>query len=573
MISAVNSSLELDQIVNLALQTILKSLGPGFAGIVLLRDRRDRGLEIAGQQGLQADEVPTGVFVDECACGLVVETRMPIFEPDCPCLDCHGRLSAGSPHSHLIFPLIARQSVVGVCCLFCPPDFQIEIADLSLWQDIGKQFGKAVEDAGLHVQLQRQGNLLQVLYDVSKHLATSLDLEWVLSRVLELSISATDADDGSIFLLPTTEAPAPRILRRDLSVSEADRVIEQVVGQGLAGWVIRYRRGAIVSDTARDPRWLTFSDEPNPPGSVLAVPLIADDRALGVLTLDHPEKNHFHPSHLHVMTVIAHQAATEVEKARLYREVTHLAEVLEQRVEERTRELREARDQLIHAEKLAALGELAAGVAHEIGNPLQILQTYVEYLAAQAEPEDPILEFAEPIQESLQSIARLVAQLRDFSRPASGKRTSVDLNTVLGNVLRLAGKELAHSKIKVEESFALDAPKVVGDSRQLEQVFLNLLLNARDAMPGGGQLTIETFVREGKLHARFTDTGTGISPEDLPHILEPYFTTKEDRGTGLGLAICQRIVAQHGGEIDVVSQPDEGAQFTILLPTADDNCE
>ena len=243
-----------------------------------------------------------------------------------------------------------------------------------------------------------------------------------------------------------------------------------------------------------------------------------------------------------------------------------MAEVLEERVEERTRELKETQAQLLHAEKLAALGELAAGVAHEINNPLHVLTAYVEYMATKVEGDASLLELLDPMQSSLESIAHLTTQLRDYSRPAHGERKPVILNEVLTRILRLASKELLHSKVKVRESLLSDLPGIWGDARQLEQVFLNMILNARDAMPGGGQLDIETFAEAEYVCVQFRDTGTGIAQEDLDRIFEPYFSTKADRGTGLGLAVSHRIVSQHGGRIEVESRLGAGAVFTIALP-------
>ncbi len=566
--TAVNSSLELDQVLSVVLHTILETLGPGFAGMVLLNDRHRHGMAVAAQQGLTSEAVPRRIFPDRCLCGQVAGSGMPVFEPDCPGYGCDAALWDNRQHSHLIFPLTARQEVVGVLCLFCPPGFKVETPDLSLWEDIGTLIGRAVEDARLHTQLHQERELLQTLYEVSEHLAASLDVDWVLSQVLRLAIQAASAGNGSVFLLPAAGTVASRILRRDLTASEADQVIAQVVEQGLAGWVIRHKTGAIVADTSQDPRWLSFPDEPDPPGSALAVPLMADDRVLGVLTLDHPETDHFDNRHLRLMLAIAHQASAAVERARLHREVTHMAEVLAERVEERTRELKETQAQLIHAERLAALGELAAGVAHEINNPLHILQAYMEYLVSRAVPGDPILEFLEPMQDSLAGIARLAGQLRDFSRPASGESKLVQVNDALTKVLRLVNKELMHCQIQVKESLSSGLPNVLGDPRQLEQVFLNLILNARDAMPGGGWLKIETLADRDMVYVQITDTGVGIDDDDLAHIFEPYFTTKKDRGTGLGLAICQRIVTQHGGKITASSQVGRGSTFTVKLAAA-----
>ncbi|HFD39777.1 MAG TPA: GAF domain-containing protein, partial [Anaerolineae bacterium] len=569
LIASANNVAELEQSVGLCLRTILRSLGEGFAGLVLLTDPPQPGLRVIARRGLASASVPDRVFADGGPCSRVLASGLPRFERGCAACDCGVRPPPDQECNLLVFPLVASQATVGLVCVLGPPHFQVDIFDLSLWADIGKLLGLIVENALLHRQSQGQRDLLQALYAVSNHLATSLDLEYVLSRVLDLSIRATGAADGSIFLLSMSGSPAPYILRRDLSATEADEAIQQVVNRGLAGWVMRNKVGAIVADTSQDPRWHSFEEDVDAPASALAVPLMANDRVLGVLTLDHPEPHHFGDRHLVLMLAIAQQSSAAIEKARLYHQLSHVNEMLEQRVEERTRELRETQGQLIQAEKMAALGELAAGVVHEINNPLHILQAYIDYLDSQTEPDTPIADLLDPMRHSLENIAHLTAQLRDFSRPAAGERSPVDINDALRQVLRLANKELMHSQIRVEQVLAPDLPPVIGDRRQLEQVFLNLILNARDAMPEGGRLRIETSAQANTVYIRFADSGIGIAPEDLGRIFEPYFTTKSERGTGLGLAISQRIIHQHGGQIAATSREGRGATFTLTLPGGD----
>jgi signal transduction histidine kinase len=567
VMAVINSSPELAHVLNETLNTILEAMGREFSGALLLREPPHPGLVVGAQVRVWEKDAPSRVFVEGCPCNHAIETRMPVFEPDCAGPTCRSDLKGESPSSRLVAPLKDRHNrILGVLCIVCPCDFRLEMTDLSLWEDIGTQIGRSIEDARLHVQLQQVREHLQSLYQVSDHLATSLDLDWVLSRVLELSITATDASRGSIFLVPAPDAPAHHILRRDLPTQDADEAISQVLTKGLAGWVVEQKEGIIISDTAQDPRWIPLPDDPNPPRSALVVPLLANGQVLGVLTLDHVAAAHFQPQHMGLARAIAHQASVAIEKARLHREVTHLAEVLAERVEERTRELRETQAQLIQAEKLAALGELAAGIAHEINNPLHIMQAYVEYIASRITDDAPIADFLEPMRNALESIARLAGQLRDFSRPAGGEWRPLDANTTLRTVLQLVNKELMHNQIELITQLSSDLPMVTGDNRQLEQVFLNMILNARDAMPGGGKLTIDTYASEGKVHIRFCDTGVGIRQEDLEHIFEPYFTTKEDRGTGLGLAICQRIVNQHGGNVSVSSKLGQGAVFILHFP-------
>jgi two-component system NtrC family sensor kinase len=567
VMAVINSSPEMGYVLNETLHTILEALGPDFSGALLLHDPPHPGLIVGAQVRVWEQDAPRRVFVEGCPCNRAIDTRMPVFEPDCSGLTCRSSRGGEGPSSRLVTPLRDRHNhVLGVLCLVCPCGFRLEMTDLSLWEDIGTQIGRAIEDAQLHVQLQQLREHLQALYQVSDHLATSLDLDWVLSRVLDLAISATDATRGSIILVPSPDAPSHHILRRELPVANADQVISQVLTKGLAGWVVNHKEGSIVIDTEQDPRWIPLNDDPNPPRSALAVPLLANGQVLGVLTLDHVAVGHFQPQHMGLSRAIAHQSSVAIEKARLHREATHLAEVLAERVEERTRELRETQAQLIQAEKLAALGELAAGIAHEINNPLHILQAYVEYIASRITDDAPIADFLEPMRNALESIARLAGQLRDFSRPAGGEWRPLDANSALKTVLQLVNKELMHNQIELATQLASELPMITGDNRQLEQVFLNMILNARDAMPGGGKLTIETYASEGTVHVRFCDTGTGIPQEDLAQIFEPYFTTKEDRGTGLGLAICQRIVSQHGGKISVSSRLGEGAVFILDFP-------
>lgn len=572
VLAVLRGSPERDQLLNAVLHVIVEAMGQGFGGWLLVSHPQHPGLEVAASAGLPAADPPRWAFPRGCPCSQALRSGLPLFEVP-TAGDCFAHQAFGDrSHGCLAVPLMSAQRTVGALCLLSPPGFQFEGWDLSLWEDIGFQIGQVIEDAWLSAQVQQERELLQTIYAVSDQLATSLDLPWVLSRVLDLSIFATDARDGSIFMLPSGGDCAARILRRNLPPDEAEVAINQVLASGLAGWVMRHKEGAIVADTGSDPRWLNLPDDADPPGSALAVPLVVGGRVVGIITLDHHQAGHFQPRHMSLMTAVAHQASTAVEKARLHDEVTRLAEVLAQRVKERTQELEIAQAQLIQAEKLAALGELAAGIAHEINNPLHVLQAYVEFMAGHVKPGDPFLGYLETMSGALQGIARLAGQLRDFSRPTEGHRQPVQLDEILGNVLRLASKELMHCKIDLVENFLPHLPPVMADGRQLEQVFLNLVLNARDAMPGGGKLSIETGIEADSVYVRFRDTGVGIPAETLPRIFEPYFTTKTDRGTGLGLAICQRIVTQHGGKIVVSSVRGEGSIFAVHLPIlASDN--
>ncbi|MGC9396276.1 MAG: sensor histidine kinase [Anaerolineae bacterium] len=242
---------------------------------------------------------------------------------------------------------------------------------------------------------------------------------------------------------------------------------------------------------------------------------------------------------------------------------------LEQKVAERTQALEEAHARLRHAEKLSALGNLAASVAHDINNPLTGILTYL-YLMKQDLPVDSqIQRDLELIERQTQVIAQLVKQLQSFSRPPRKDKRPVALSAILADILKLIEHDLRKRNIEVTCECACDLPEVLAAPDQLSEVFMNLIVNARDAMNSGGALRIQaTADTERTVLVQVSDTGPGIAPEIMAHLFEPFHTTKGENGTGLGLAICYRIVEEHEGQIWVESEPDRGTTFRIRLPAA-----
>jgi two-component system, NtrC family, sensor kinase len=226
-------------------------------------------------------------------------------------------------------------------------------------------------------------------------------------------------------------------------------------------------------------------------------------------------------------------------------------------------------EQLQISEKMASIGLLAAGVAHEVNTPLTGISSFVQMLMEGAEPDDPRTRVLEKIEKQTFRAARIVNGLLNLSRPAQVDSGPVDINAVVNDVLSLLDHQMRTGRIQVRKELAATGPIVQGTEYKLQQVFLNLFLNARDAMPKGGWLTIVTRAERSSAAIEIGDTGSGIPAEQLSRIYDPFFTTKEiGKGTGLGLSITYGIVQEHGGTITCDSVPGQGTRFSLSLPLA-----
>jgi two-component system, NtrC family, sensor kinase len=226
-------------------------------------------------------------------------------------------------------------------------------------------------------------------------------------------------------------------------------------------------------------------------------------------------------------------------------------------------------EQLLQTEKLTSLGLLAAGVAHEVNTPLAVISTYAQMLAKQVADDQQKSLILEKIAKQTFRASEIVNSLLNFSRTSPAEFTEVSLNTVLLETLGMVEHQLRKNRVEVRQRMDDGLAPVNGNQGKLQQVFLNLFLNARDAMPSGGVLEVRTWSSNGSAMIEVGDTGEGIAPEHLARIYDPFYTTKGSRkGTGLGLSVTYGIVKEHGGSIEVDSQPGAGTRFRIEFPVA-----
>ena len=230
--------------------------------------------------------------------------------------------------------------------------------------------------------------------------------------------------------------------------------------------------------------------------------------------------------------------------------------------------LRQMNEQLMRADKLAAMGTLAAGVAHEVNNPLASISSLIQMMRSENGSAD-ISEKLELIQTQIQRITRVTKDLTDFARARPAARSSIDINEIIETALRLAEFDPTFQKLEITKDLAADPPKISADADQLQQVVLNIFLNARDAMSDGGELKVSTRSVDDEIRIEISDTGTGVEFDSANQVFDPFFTTKPaGKGTGLGLAVCYGIVTAHGGRLELRQNDRGGATFVVALPVA-----
>ncbi len=260
---------------------------------------------------------------------------------------------------------------------------------------------------------------------------------------------------------------------------------------------------------------------------------------------------------IQLLSTLSNQAAVAIENALMYSDLM-----------KQFQELKETKDALVQSEKLAALGTMAAGIAHEIRNPLTSLQLFVQMMAERFDDHEFRAKFTQIVPPEIERLNRIVNDLVSFAKPSKLTREPAQINEILDKTIRLSEISFKKANVKVVKEFG-EVPKVTVDQQQIMQIFLNLIMNGAQAMTTGGTLTVKTYVSEkpGMVATDIKDTGTGISEENMKKIFAPFFTTKE-AGTGLGLAITRRIIEEHKGEIKVKSKVGEGTTFTVELPIA-----
>jgi PAS domain S-box-containing protein len=406
-------------------------------------------------------------------------------------------------------------------------------------------------------EIRRRNRELMVLNSIAQTLSESLDLPDSLHRTLRQLVELFGLDVSSMYLFESEG----QTLRRVAAVgqrSEDGRHFPQVKVQPELLRHIKALHATFLPVQAL-PLPSIFREVIRKEGleSAYVVILWSKERAIGGLVVGSRSPREFSPADVNLLIAVGSQISSAVERTRLYEETRQAYE-----------NLRHTQQQLLHSEKMAAVGQLISGVAHELNNPLTAILGYSQLLSSSGQMGPQGLEYADKLYKQAQRTHRIVQNLLSFSRQHKPERVPVQLNQVLEDTLALRDYDLRMSNIRVHLDLAEDLPMTAADPHQLQQVFLNLVNNAVDAVlehSADGDLWVRTGECQQGLFVEFTDSGPGV--KDASRVFDPFYTTKPvGKGTGLGLSICYGIVTEHGGTIRVKNVAPRGASFTIELP-------
>ncbi len=418
---------------------------------------------------------------------------------------------------------------------------------------------------------------LAALVEAGMTLTAERSLESVLERIAEVACRLLGARYGALGVLDEKGALG-RFITAGIDEETKARIGPLPVGKGILGVLAQEAKPLRLRDLTLDPRAHGFPANHPPMHSFLGVPIISKGRVFGNLYLTEKQgAEEFSKEDERLAVTLAAQAAIAIENASLYEELRRSYE-----------ELKQSQHLLVRQEKLASLGRLAAGLAHELNNPLSSVAGFAEALqrragAGEVASHPGATEFQEyltMIQTEVTRAAAIVRRLLDFARQREPAFGPTDLRSVLAEAVSFVERQARLANQKITAAPFSEVYEVLGDPQMLQQVFLNLLTNALDAMEGGGEVRISAHRHNGApgrgpgrptVAVVVSDNGCGISQENLARIFDPFFTTKEvGKGTGLGLAICQSIVEQHGGTIEVRSEGvGKGTVVTVRLPLAE----
>jgi signal transduction histidine kinase len=551
--NVIHSTLEPHRALELIVGEAVNAMRASSASVVIVNPTTEF-LEIQASVGLPADSAGLKLRLGEGITGWVAQTGKPARVGDVR-RDPRYISARDNVLSELAVPFEIAGQGRGVLNVDSDRLNAFDQADEQLLNDLAALASNVIKNTWLYEQIRLKARWFEALFNVGQTITSTLSVDDALKVITRQACDLMGAKMSSLLMLDESRewldlrasygAGGAYIKKPRLSVAES-----------ALGTVVRRKKPLQIGNVQISSRYQNIEVARREHLiSLLSVPLLFRGEAIGALSVYTAEPHSFSNEEVRVLAALAQLSGIAIEKARLYERIVDIEE------------------QLRTNEKLSALGLLAAEVAHEIRNPLTVIKMLFHSLDLSFGPNDPRARDVEVMREKMDHLNRIVEQILDFARSADPNFAAIDVNSVVEDLGLLTRHKLTNQKIELVCNLDPQLPLVMADVTQLEQVFLNLTLNAVDAMPEGGHLTITTSSREAEssenptsVTIEFSDNGHGMSQEQCDKIFKSLLTTTKKKGTGIGLAIVARIIDAHHGMITVKSRKGKGATFTITLP-------
>jgi signal transduction histidine kinase len=549
--NVIHSTLEPQEALQLIVSEAVRLMRASSGSVVLINPTSGF-LEINASQNLPSAATRLKLRVGEGITGWVARNGKPARVGDVT-RDPRYVMARRGVRSELAVPLEVNGETRGVLNVDSDRADAFTVEDQELLQELAVQAAKVIQNTWLYEQLRLKVHLFESLASVSRAINSTLNLDEALRAITREAGVLMRARMCSLMMLD--ESREWLDLRASYGAGEAYiKKPRLAVGDSLLGVVVRRKKPMQVTNVQASSRYQNI-EVARREGlvSLLSVPLLFAGRAIGTLSIYTGRPYNFSNEEIRILSALAELSAIAIEKARLYERVVDVEEQLRQN------------------EKLSALGLLAAEVAHEIRNPLTVMKLLYHSLDLKFPDGDPRTKDARIIDAKIEHLNIIVEQILAFARTTEPKLEPVNLNELVDELGLLVRHKLANQNVRLVRQLQPDLPVVMGDAPQLEQAFLNLILNAAEAMPGGGTLTIRSRSSRTNPHPthvalEFKDTGGGMSKEVQKRAFTAVLSTTKAKGTGLGLAIVGRIIETHHGSVRIKSQLGRGTTICITLP-------
>ena len=552
--NVIHSTLDSQQALDLILGEAVRIMNATSGSVVLVNPNTGL-LEIQAAHGLPAAARDLKLRIGEGITGWVARNGRPARVGDVR-QDARYVIVGEDIRSELAVPMEVNGELRGVLNVDANRENAFSSEDQELLEALALQAARAIQNTWLCEQLRLKAQLFEALARVSQVINSTLNLDDVLHHVTREACALMGAKMSSLMMLTADS----EWLELRASFGAGPQYIGKPhlsVAESLLGVVVRRKKPLQLENVQTSTRYQNVAiAEREGLVSLLSVPLLFGEKANGTLNVYTGQAHSFSNEEIRLLSAFAELSVTAIEKARLYERIVDVEEQLRQN------------------EKLSAIGLLAAEVAHEIRNPLTVMKMMYHSLDLKFPVADPRAKDARIMGEKIEHLNKIVEQILDFARTAEPKFAPVNLNQLIGDLSLLVRHKLKNQNVQLVQNLADDLPTILVDATQLEQAFLNLTLNAAEAMPHGGKLTITTrLARAPRTSAQpthvlieFKDTGEGMTEEVRQRAFSSLLSTTKRKGTGIGLAIVARVVEAHRGEVEALSRVGIGTTMRIRLP-------